>query len=184
MRLHGHTRTYLSAYRTDSLERWARRVRRWLAGGLAVHVYFDNTDAGAVNVTGWTEWGQYGQGIALQEFVDKAPGLNLGNLDTISIGFGTPGNTQPGGRGLVFFDDIRLYKPRCFAQLAKPALDFSNNCVVDTADLAILTNNWLISDYEVTPVDPGAGGLLASNVQARPNGSSSCSVLTPLRRLS
>jgi uncharacterized protein YecE (DUF72 family) len=47
LRLHGHTRTYLSAYRADTLRRWARRARRWLKEGRTVHVYFDNTDAGA-----------------------------------------------------------------------------------------------------------------------------------------
>lgn len=47
IRLHGHTRTYVSAYRRASLERWADRGRRWLSEGRDVHVYFDNTDAGA-----------------------------------------------------------------------------------------------------------------------------------------
>lgn len=47
VRLHGHTRTYVSAYRADSLQRWARRVRGWVDDGRTVHVYFDNTDAGA-----------------------------------------------------------------------------------------------------------------------------------------
>ncbi len=47
VRLHGHTRTYVSAYRRATLERWAERVQDWLAEGRSVHVYFDNTDAGA-----------------------------------------------------------------------------------------------------------------------------------------
>lgn len=47
VRLHGHTRTYISAYRAATLRRWAERVRRWLENGCTVHVYFDNTDAGA-----------------------------------------------------------------------------------------------------------------------------------------
>ncbi|MDJ0929075.1 MAG: DUF72 domain-containing protein [Gammaproteobacteria bacterium] len=47
IRLHGHTRTYESAYRRATLDRWARRVRGWRAEGRTVHVYFDNTDAGA-----------------------------------------------------------------------------------------------------------------------------------------
>jgi hypothetical protein len=51
---------------------------------------------------------------------------------------------------LVFFDDIRLYRPVCVPQLAKPALDFSNNCVVDIPDLQILTNNWLNQPIQMT----------------------------------
>lgn len=47
VRLHGHTRTYHSRYAKRSLEKWARDIDRWLRGGRDVHVYFDNTDAGA-----------------------------------------------------------------------------------------------------------------------------------------
>lgn len=47
VRLHGHTETYASSYGTKSLEQWARRVRRWLAHGHDVHVYFDNDREGA-----------------------------------------------------------------------------------------------------------------------------------------
>lgn len=47
VRLHGHTRTYASAYATRALERWAARCRRWLAEGRDVHVYFDNDREGA-----------------------------------------------------------------------------------------------------------------------------------------
>jgi uncharacterized protein YecE (DUF72 family) len=47
VRLHGHTRTYASAYSTASLKTWARRTRDWLAEGRDVHVYFDNDAEGA-----------------------------------------------------------------------------------------------------------------------------------------
>lgn len=46
VRLHGHTRTYASAYNGKSLMRWAARVRHWLGEDREVHVYFDNTYAG------------------------------------------------------------------------------------------------------------------------------------------
>ena len=46
VRLHGHTRTYLSRYRAATLGRWAERIRSWVAEGRSVHVYFDNTAAG------------------------------------------------------------------------------------------------------------------------------------------
>jgi len=65
-------------------------------------VYHDNSDAPLIEE--WTEWP-----IDLQEFA--AQGVNLTNVNTISIGFGDKNNLQAGGSGMVFFDDIRLYRP-------------------------------------------------------------------------
>lgn len=47
VRLHGHIHTYSSAYGETELAAWAERVRGWLGEGRSVHVYFDNTAAGA-----------------------------------------------------------------------------------------------------------------------------------------
>lgn len=47
VRLHGHTRTYASAYSDEMLDQWAGRVRTWLGEGRDVHVYFDNDSEGA-----------------------------------------------------------------------------------------------------------------------------------------
>ncbi len=47
VRLHGHTRTYASAYHSRLLRLWAGRTRAWLAEGRDVHVYFDNAAEGA-----------------------------------------------------------------------------------------------------------------------------------------
>ncbi len=65
-------------------------------------VYHDNPNAAQINT--WTEWT-----IDLQEFA--AQGVNLANVNTISIGFGDKNNLQAGSSGMVFFDDIRLYRP-------------------------------------------------------------------------
>ncbi len=65
-----------------------------------------NPDTGAATLTTWTEWV-----IPLQTLADK--GINLKNVDRIAIGLGTRGNmTTPGGSGKMYFDDIRLYRPR------------------------------------------------------------------------
>ena len=67
--------------------------------GTAV-VYHTNPDA--AKISGWTQWA-----IPLQSFADQ--GVNLSNVTSISIGFGTKGNTTAaGGTGQVYFDDIRL----------------------------------------------------------------------------
>jgi hypothetical protein len=65
-------------------------------------VYHDDTSAAQIGA--WTEWT-----IDLQEFA--AQGVNLANVNTIAIGFGDKNNLQAGGSGMVFFDDIRLYRP-------------------------------------------------------------------------
>jgi len=51
----------------------------------------------------WTRWD-----IALQDFADQ--GANLTNVSSITLGFGDPANPTAGGEGIVFFDDIRLYR--------------------------------------------------------------------------
>jgi len=65
-------------------------------------VYHNNPNVALIE--GWREWP-----IPLQVFADQ--GVNLANVNTISIGFGDKNNLQAGGSGMVLFDDIRLYRP-------------------------------------------------------------------------
>ena len=61
-------------------------------------------DPAAVQTVAWTEWV-----IPLQDFA--AQGVNLTNVTSITIGFGTRGNTTvAGGTGQMYFDDIRLVR--------------------------------------------------------------------------
>ncbi|MFB0552754.1 MAG: LamG-like jellyroll fold domain-containing protein [Phycisphaerae bacterium] len=62
-------------------------------------VNHDNPDA--AQITTWTEWT-----INLQAF-----GVNLANVNTISLGLGNKNNPIAGGSGTMYFDDIRLYPP-------------------------------------------------------------------------
>jgi uncharacterized protein YecE (DUF72 family) len=41
-RLHGDAELYVSGYTDAALDRWAERVRGWLAEGCDAYVYFDN----------------------------------------------------------------------------------------------------------------------------------------------
>ena len=66
--------------------------------GTAV-VYHD--DPAASQITGWNEWV-----IDLTEFA----GVDLTNVNTITIGFGTKGSPAAGGTGTMYFDDIRLVR--------------------------------------------------------------------------
>ena len=47
VRLHGHTRTFASAYSAAQLDSWAKRTVAWIQEGRQVHVYFDNDAEGA-----------------------------------------------------------------------------------------------------------------------------------------
>jgi hypothetical protein len=72
--------------------------------GTPAVVYHD--DPAAATIDTWTEWI-----IPLQSFADQ--GVDLTNVDKIALGLGTKGNTTiPGGSGKMYFDDIRLYRPR------------------------------------------------------------------------
>ncbi len=65
-------------------------------------VYHD--DASATQIAGWNEWV-----IDLTEFA----GVDLTNVNTITIGFGTRNPGAPGtagGTGTMYFDDIRLIR--------------------------------------------------------------------------
>jgi hypothetical protein len=59
----------------------------------------DNPDAAQIAL--WTPWE-----ISLQAFADQ--GVDLTNVDTITIGFGNKANPQAGGTGTVLFDDVVL----------------------------------------------------------------------------
>ncbi|MFP4596890.1 MAG: DUF72 domain-containing protein [Persicimonas sp.] len=47
VRLHGHTRTYASAYSNTLLDEWADKIRSWNKQGKDAYVYFDNDSEGA-----------------------------------------------------------------------------------------------------------------------------------------
>ncbi len=68
-------------------------------------VNHDNPNA--AQITTWTQWN-----IDLQGFADQ--GVNLANVNTIAIGFGDKNpdvSGLAGGSGMMYFDDICLYRP-------------------------------------------------------------------------
>jgi hypothetical protein len=71
------------------------------AGAATAVVYHDDPDAATIDT--WTKWV-----IPLQEFADQ--GVNLTDVDKISLGFGDKNNPQAGGSGTVYFDDIGVGK--------------------------------------------------------------------------
>jgi len=61
-------------------------------------------DSPVTQKAGWMRWL-----IDLQAFADQ--GVNLANINTITVGFGTKNSPAAGGAGTMYFDDIRLYRP-------------------------------------------------------------------------
>ena len=67
------------------------------ASGVVLH-----DDPAATQIDTWTQWR-----IDLQRFADQ--GINLTNVNSISVGVGNKSNPQPGGTGIMYIDDIGLY---------------------------------------------------------------------------
>jgi hypothetical protein len=92
--------TKLSLWLRGDSANAADRVYVALNPGAPGVVYHD--DPAATQLTGWNEWA-----IDLSAF-----GINLTNVNSISIGIGTRNAPAPaGGSGTMYFDDIRLYRP-------------------------------------------------------------------------
>jgi hypothetical protein len=116
------------------------------SGGTPAVVRHD--DPAATQIGNWTEWS-----IDLKTFADK--GVNLTNVNTISLGVGDKVNPQPGGAGLTYFDDIRLYPSTCIlsrrsADFAK--LDYVEDCEVNYREFEVMAEQWLLE--ELTPGGP------------------------------
>jgi hypothetical protein len=90
--------------------------------GTPIVIYHDDPNAARINT--WTEWL-----IPLQIFAEQ--GIDLTDVDRIAIGFGTRGNmTIPSGSGKMYFDDIRLYRPRSEPRPdPKTSGEFSNDVI-------------------------------------------------------
>jgi len=102
-------------------------------GHIAVVTYDGN--ASDIQKKSWQEWN-----IELKKFT----GADLSNVTKLYLGFGDRySHPKPGGKGIIFFDDIRLHPPKCVPARAKPAGDINNDCIVDYADLWIMADNWL-----------------------------------------
>ena len=94
-----------------------------------------NDIRGGVYPEEWHEWV-----INLQDFVDNN-NVNLANVKTITIGFGD--GTEAAGDGIVYFEDIRLYKHKRICPTVIVTGDLSGDCAVNYLDLKIITDNWL-----------------------------------------
>jgi hypothetical protein len=111
-------------------------------------------DPNDVKLAQWTEWN-----VDLNDA--NFSGVSLANVDKIHIGFGgVPiGQSKAGGTGTLYFEDIRLHPQRCRTELV--AWDIAgDDCITDGFDIQLMSDDWLIKDYQVFPVPPDRNDLL------------------------
>jgi hypothetical protein len=100
----------------------------------------------------WTEWN-----VAISDF-NSPDDVDETKVTSLSIIFGSSSNTTiPGGFGIAYFDDIRLYSRRCVPSIRKPVADLSGDCTVDFVDVEILGDEWLETDRFVAVSEPNTG---------------------------
>lgn len=106
-------------------------------------------DANDVKEQEWHEWN-----IDLEDEGFSSQGVDLTNVARLYIGFGghRTGQSEPGGWGTVYFNDIALYPPRCFPE--NVLADLTGDCIVGMEDLDLMAGDWLLSDSDVTAVSP------------------------------
>jgi len=113
---------------------------------------------------GFQEWN-----IELLDFVDDN-NVDLTDISRITIGFG---DKTAGGSGEVYFDNIRLYPPRCVPEYAhltgsfryldhyKIEGSFVSDCKNDYFDLWSMGSDWLVSSYgNATATTPSDTNLM------------------------
>lgn len=117
-------------------------------------------DMNAIKEPFWHEWNI--------ELADPClTDVNMANVSKVYLGFGGQkmGQTKDGAGmktaegDIVWFDDIRLYPPRCMPGYGA-VTDFTGDCVTDYSDFDIMADEWLISDYEGAPQPPAKAPII------------------------
>jgi len=116
------------------------------AGLYAELRYGDNEgqDMNDIKFEDWQQWDMPLTYFSDSNFAAVANDVNLAGVEKLIIGFGIRGSSQSSGEGWVYFDDIRLYPPRCVPEFG-PYADLNGNCIVDFRDVEIIADEWLKS---------------------------------------
>ena len=108
-------------------------------------------DPDAVTRPHWQQWD-----IPLSDFI--AQGIDSNHIVALSIGVGN--GAAADAAGTVYLNEMRLYPRRCLPDGTVPG-DINRDCRVDSADLLLLADYWLHSDYDVFAVEPLGDDLIA-----------------------
>ncbi len=111
-------------------------------------------DMDDISLDEWTEWN-----MVLSDF-----NATLTDVKKVFLGFGDREAPSPGGSGYVYFDDVRLYLPKC-VPMHGPDYDFGpddGDCVVGFWEIELMGDEWLMRDYNIPPedLDPPAPSVL------------------------
>ena len=98
-----------------------------------------------IRIAEWQQWN-----IVLQDFTDH--GVDLADIRILYIGFDDPNESVPGGSGEVYFDDIRLYLPRCLHEHDFSIVDIDDDCFVGFSDLRFIAETWAWQMNDVNDV--------------------------------
>jgi hypothetical protein len=78
-------------------------------------------------------------------------GVDLSKIRSLAMGVSVaPDSNQTVS---AYFDQLRLLPQRCVPERSLAA-DLNGDCVIDAADLEILSDHWLVSTVEVTAAEP------------------------------
>jgi hypothetical protein len=109
--------------------------------------YYSDEDMSHIRESEWQAWN-----IAVAEF----SGVDLNGVSRMYIGFGDKYSEEPGGCGVVFFDDLRLYLPKCIPYRLKPVADLTDDCAVDFEDIGVMAAEWLTTGVKADLVSDGS----------------------------
>ncbi len=98
-------------------------------------IFYDG-DVNDLAAKEWMVWH-----LSLQDFND-ANDVNPDNIKSIAMGV-TGGTIGVREIGQIYFDDLRLYVPRCRPEYSWQYGDLTGNCIIDYADLKIMAEEWL-----------------------------------------
>jgi hypothetical protein len=95
--------------------------------------------------------------IDLQDFIHGGDvnDVNLVAIEKIYLGVGDSFNPQSGGTGKLFFDDVRVYIPRCLPEVSGLMGDLNNDCIVDQSDMDLLMEEYGLSAGDEIPMASG-----------------------------
>ena len=122
-------------------------------------VYHD--DPTIIQMSEWSEWI-----IDLNWFAIQ--GIDLTNVNTISIGIVDKNNPQNGGSGKIYIDDIRLYRPPIVGPILK--LDIGNSHHTEELEEGFIPFTIADSGSEVNGISIEFGGTLDSRRRNLPVG--------------
>jgi hypothetical protein len=130
-----------------------------ITGSLAEVRYTDDAgqDNNDLKLAGWTEWN-----IPVSDF-NNPDAVDPCAVTSLLIGFGDRDNTDTvGGEGVVYFDDIRLYPPRCVPEIRPFNEDLTGpfgekDCIINYYDVGAMADQWLRTDACLPTTLPSPG---------------------------